>query len=283
MQIIELEPPVISEIESGRPGPHVSIMVGVHGNEKAPILIWDWLCSLEIEAGKLTLIHANPTASRLNRRYCNINLNRRFGMNRNDFPEDALARKIESILEPTTALLDLHMYNEPIDAPFIICGNSSIKIAQTLPGKFLITGWSDTKQGASDDLMTLQGKHGITFECGSVVRPKKYLETAKQASLWFLFSQGLITQQPSTPVSTTAPQVLQLEKIHVRTGRKFSFTQEYASFDVLRKGEHYATEDDTAIVADRDCRILFPRPNNPIGDESFMLLKRVTAEPDGQG
>lgn len=268
--MIELDPPIIKEINSDSPGKSVAIIVGIHGNEKGPQLEWDWLNSLEIARGTLFLIFANPTACEQDERFMNVNLNRRFGKGHDEFPEDSLARTIEITLDSCDAALDLHMYNEPMDRPFAICNARSNDIAKRLPAKYIINIPDEIHGGGTDDYMANNSKIGICFETGSSERPTEYSDTIRRGVLAFLASQGIIDETIVTPI--TSPKILLKDTTKFVASEDLKFTKEYSSFDEIHQGEVICLENRRSITAPRDGYILFPRPNNPIGTEAFYTL-----------
>jgi predicted deacylase len=245
------------------------VIVGVHGNEKGPQLEWDWLKSIRIMQGKLTLVLANPTACEQNTRFININLNRRFGLNRDEYPEDAITRQIERVLDSSDALLDLHMYNESMDCPFAISGVASNSVAAVLPAHYIVNIPDSVDGGGADDYMAKQGKVGICFETGSVDRPDKYSDTIRQGVMAFLAHYGLV---PSVRSESGHPIVLVKQATKMIKSGNLKFSKNYASFDAIRRGEIICTDDGVPFAAEEEGYILFPRPNNPVGTEAFYLL-----------
>lgn len=268
IRMIPLKKPMIHKISGDMPGHNISIIVGVHGNEKGPQYEWEWLKSLKILSGNLFLIFANPTAADQNKRFINTNLNRRFGKMLSDYPEDKLARIIEETLDKCDASLDLHMYNEHMDAPFVICGESSNEISSLLPAKYIIN-IPDPDAGGTDDYMSASGKIGICFETGSVERPKEYSQTIRAGVMSFLGYYKLIENQNQ---ETEKPTILKQSLTKFINSKDIIFTKEYNSFDPVKSGEIICVEDGQDITSPIDGYILFPRPNNPIGAEAYYIL-----------
>ncbi len=268
-----LKPAIFSRIESKRAGKRIAIMVGVHGNEKGPQFEWDWLKGIEIHSGSVDLIFANPTACDRNVRFVNTNLNRRFGLNENQYPEDSIARSIEKVLDDCDALLDLHMYNESMDRPFAICSPTSNEAAMVLSAKYIVNIPEGEYGGGSDDYMAMKGKVGVCFETGGVDRPHAYSDTIQGGVLSFLAHFGLVPKHSNTK-SIHSPRIFVKDTTKLVEGPDITFSRDYTSFDAIKKGEVICTENGVDIVANSDGCILFPRPNNPIGTEAFYTLVR---------
>ena len=124
-------------IESGRPGPDVTVVALTHGNELAGAIVLDAMLRAPpaLAAGRLTLGFANveaflrfnpkqPTASR----FIDEDLNRVWDVHVLDGPRHSLelsrARQMRPLIERTEILLDLHSMLWPSD-PLILCGPST--------------------------------------------------------------------------------------------------------------------------------------------------------------
>ncbi|MEM6998121.1 MAG: succinylglutamate desuccinylase/aspartoacylase family protein [Patescibacteria group bacterium] len=272
--MVKLDPPIIDHLDSGVPGARSTIMVGVHGNEKVGPMILDWIKSIEITAGELVIIVANPTALECNERYVNVNLNRRIAKGANEYPEDDLAVTIRAELDRADALLDIHSYNEPMDRPFIITDGMGLEIAKFLPADYVVTGWSKPGQAAAgDDYMVHKDKIGICFECGSSDRPKDYIDTAKHAVLTFLKQMGHITDYEV--ILHKEQKVLRMIGPVKQTLDSVEFDQDYTTFDALKSGAVFACQGTTEHIADDGQYIIFPRPKANPGDEAFYLSESL--------
>lgn len=262
--------PDVTSIVSNRPGPHSMIVVGVHGNELVGINILPWLCNLTIESGTLTILVANPSAVSAGRRYINVNLNRRFGKSHDKYPEDTLARSIESYLDKADAVLDIHSYNESMDKPFIIANPLAEELATALPVELISTNWHQLSSGATDDYMASRNKPGICLECGSSERPTEYQALAKASVIAFLAAVGNISLNEGDKPTHTNLEIIRAE---LKSSDDFSFAQEFQSFDKLETGAVFARQGDATYIAGKNECIVFPRANAAIGDEAFIIGK----------
>lgn len=262
--------PEVTSITSNQPGPHSVIVVGVHGNELVGTNILPWLRNLTVEAGTLTILVANPSAVAAGRRYININLNRRFGKAHDEYPEDTLARSIESYLDKADAVLDIHSYNESMDRPFVIANPYAKEVASALPIELISSNWHHLSSGATDDYMTSRNKPGICLECGSSERPAEYESLAKASVMAFLAAVGNILSSKNDIQTHTK---LVIDRAELKQSNDFSFAQEFQSFDRLEPGKVFAQQGDTKYVANENECIVFPRANAAIGDEVFIIGK----------
>lgn len=265
----QLKPPKLVTINSPEKGTHVAIIVGIHGNERGPQLEWEWLNNLKLKKGTLQLVFANPTASEMNVRFVNVNLNRRFGRNLHEWPEDSIARTIEKVLDDCDALLDLHMYNETMDRPFAICNATSNELAKVLPVSYIVNLPDDIDGGGTDDYMAARGKIGVCFETGSSERPTQYSEIIRKGVMSFLSSFGMV--EHGKPENREA-KVLVKDSTKLVESADLAFSKYYSSFDPIHKNEVICVENGKEFRAQKEGYILFPRPNNPVGTEAYYTL-----------
>ncbi len=249
-------------------------MVGVHGNEKIGPMVLNKLRGLRLASGKLHLIVANPTALEQSARYINVNLNRRFDSGVNEYPEDRLARNIQTYLDSSDALLDIHSYNETMDRPFIIGELNELPLMAKMPVSIASTGWDEFEQGASDYYMHKRGKIGLCLECGSSDRPKQYIELALRCVNVFLAEYGLTKHSAHLP--TTVPQKhIKVASVVHSDGNPTIFSANYSTFDELEPGIVFAQMGKRTFTANQGEHILFPRTNAKKGDEAFLIGNQI--------
>lgn len=268
-----VEDPTVFTINGQKPGLTLAIMVGVHGNEKIGVLILDKLRNLPIVSGKVYVIVANPTAVEKSTRYINVNLNRRFGNDTDEYPEDRLARNIETYLDSSDALLDIHSYNESMDRPFAIGELDELEIMAKMPVSVISTGWDEFEQGASDYYMHKRGKIGVCLECGSSERPESYIDLALQCVNIFLAEHQLIRSINYAPIAQKHIKVV--SAVH-SSGSPVTFSAKYSTFDALESGTIFARMGERTFTANQGEHILFPRPHAKKGDEAFLIGKHIT-------
>lgn len=258
-------------------GSCVVIMCGVHGNEKAGIMVLNYLEeNLEIQKGVVHLVYANLPAIEQNVRLVNKNLNRNFIRSNNiDTYEDRNAEIFMNLLDASDALIDLHAHNDPKEdgVCFGICGNDCFEITKKLPLDIIVSGLDNFQKGSSDGYMSNQSKPGICVELGSTEAPEDFLERGIESVYIFLSHFGCIKDKWESKENEQI--YLQAYYIHKRKNEKFAFTRTYKTFDMVRKNEHIALDGSKEIIAEHEGFILFPRDKNPIGVEAFVLAQKL--------
>src|SRR3989339_1470340 len=107
------------------PGPVITIMGGIHGDEVCGVHVIDIIKNWEIKRGILHLIYGNPKAIEQNVRCVETNLNRLFlpenkiSNNDKNTYEYQRSREILPFLHQSQALLDIHASFTPESFPFI--------------------------------------------------------------------------------------------------------------------------------------------------------------------
>ncbi len=258
------------------PGPIVAVFAGVHGNERAGIMAMEKvLDEVRIENGTAYFIFANPEAIARNTRFVEKNLNRLFTVKNTvgQTAEEKRARELMLILDQCDALLDLHGYNSTEDEPFIITDKEGLDMAAQLDFKHIVMGISKVGEGGTDCYMTTKGKSGLCLECGSNFRPEQYVPLAEKSIYQFLQFYGLVKKR--VPFSSVKQTYFAVEEIVIRQTDDFTFTKPYRSFDKLEPGQVYARDGGKEYVAHDNQYIIFPRPDQVIGQEAFMLIRQI--------
>lgn len=255
-------------------GKKLAVFAGVHGNEKAGVFALEKLIKdLEIEAGEVYFVYANPRAIEQDVRYTEKNLNRCFFKEAGDSYEEKRAKELMPILDECDALLDLHASNNKEATPFIICGEDCREIVKIFDFGIVSFGWDDIEPGATDGYMYNQGKPGICLECGSVYQSEENSDLAYNSALQFLNYFGAI----SRPVEyNRKPQkVVQVFQAPKKKTNDFSFVKEFADFEELIPGQVFARDGQEEYVAKENECIIFPNSDKRIGDEVFVLGRFV--------
>ncbi len=176
--------------ESGVPGTRLCISFGVHGDERSPVdaglRLVDELRSggLELAAGELLLVHANPRATAADQRWSagGVDLNRCFQANalaRNPkVYEEGRAREIVAVLERVGAqvLVDFHCTAEP-GRRFLMHhpppdDEAHRRVRAFLRADILLADPALEFGGVSlDEWMSTRGRVGICYETGWVGDP----------------------------------------------------------------------------------------------------------------
>lgn len=124
----------VTRLDSGRPGPAVTVQALTHGNEICGAIALDWLLREEFRplVGSVTLIFANVAAYARwdpadpdRSRFVEEDFNRVWGDDAMHGTRDSVelrrARELRPIIDATEYLLDIHSMHEPCD-PIMVCG-----------------------------------------------------------------------------------------------------------------------------------------------------------------
>lgn len=91
------------------PGPTVMVQGGIQGDEAGGFLTAQMLTRAKVTRGTVIIVpRANPPSIHERRRQINVDLNRRFDKDYNEFYEDRLARVIRYLVSQSQALIHLH-------------------------------------------------------------------------------------------------------------------------------------------------------------------------------
>lgn len=257
-----------------KPGKTVAIFGGVHGNEKIGVTLLTALQqSLVPSRGTIHLVYGNPRAIEQNVRFTETNLNRNFIREQQPTSYEAQrAQELMDLLDNCDALLDLHAYNEPdMQVPaFAICEAPAFAAVATLPVEVVLSGFTAIQRGGSNGYMEEQGKVGVVLELGSTQNPDRHAALAHACVQNFLQYFGVL---PGALADVQTQEYLRVASVHRRNSETFAFAKDYASFDAVTTGEVIATDGALQLHAAQTGRLLFPRPNAPVGAEAFWFLE----------
>jgi len=264
----------ITKVIGQMPGSTVAVFAGIHGNERAGVLAMNKVRqSIHVNKGVVYFVLANPEAVAQSVRYLEKNLNRLFDPgNTGQTIEDRRARELMKILDQSDALLDLHGYNGPEDEPFIITGKKGLEIAKRLDFRHVVSEISKAGDGATDCYMESIDKPGLCLECGSNFRPEQYVGLAEKSIYQFLQFYGLIDE--IVPFNSVNQNTFNVKNIVIRQSDNFSFSRDYKNFDKLEADSVFARDGERAYVAKENEYIIFPRPNQKIGQEAFTIIEK---------
>ncbi|GAB6037851.1 hypothetical protein JCM15519_24100 [Fundidesulfovibrio butyratiphilus] len=96
-------------LRGAQPGPTVMVQGGIQGDESAGFLTAQLLTRAKVTKGTIIIVpRANPPSIHERKRSINVDLNRRFDKDYNEFYEDRLARLIRFLVGQSKALIHLH-------------------------------------------------------------------------------------------------------------------------------------------------------------------------------
>ncbi len=268
---LQLENSEIITKDSGRSGPHLVIIGGVHGDEHCGVrAIEDLAPTFQPDKGEVTFIIANKKALAQDVRFVESNLNRAFNTDQPKTLEERTAAQLKPLLDEADALLDLHASNTEGSEPFAICDDRSVDAAKSLPVLRIVTGLQEGHPGSTDEYVNRQGKTGVCVECGYTKDLEGTTAVAKQAIKEFCTSQGILEGQ----TTRRDVPVLKADKHYKNKHDTFKPAKEFKDFQKLKKGELIGHDGDEEVRAAEDSRILFVRETQEKGKECFLIARR---------
>lgn len=261
-------------IDSGKPGPAVALLAGVHGNERAGVYALQKLLPLLTPTrGTVYAAFANPPAIAANVRMLGKNLNRCFYAGNDGVdPEDIRARELMTMLDACDALLDLHMFYDD-GTPFVICEENGIPIARNFDVPIISTNWDETEPGASDSYMNNTGKVGICIECGPLAKSREMTEFAERTVLQFLKYFDMVSRD--VLFATNEKKIVRVYKAVHKTSERFVLEPGLKNFQTVGDGQFLASDDKQKYYASVGDKIIFPHYGARVGEEAYILGKVV--------
>ena len=95
----------------GEGNPRVVLLVGVHGDERSPLLVTENIKESKVSKGTLEIVKVNNLALKQNKRFVDSDLNRVFPGRENGDHEERLAFKLSSFLKGADLVIDLHCFH----------------------------------------------------------------------------------------------------------------------------------------------------------------------------
>ncbi len=276
---------------SSKPGPHLLVLGGVHGNEVCGPAAIDHILGLfnsgkiQMQAGTVTFVPiCNPRAYAENKRFIDRNLNR--ALTKRAEPkayEEFLMNELAVLLEECDVLLDIHSYRAGGPA-FAFRGGDELRDREepfiaSLGLNHVIYGWSEAyaASGVKIDPIESVGTteyaraHGAiatTIECGQHLDATA-VPVAIRAIEGALAYLGIA--QLSVPPREGNLRRTRIKKLFYKQ-RVGSYAKPWKHLDEIKQGELIATfEDGEQIPAPFTGRIVLPHADCPVGQEWFYL------------
>jgi len=280
--------------EGARPGPHVVVIGGIHGDERTGIEVVKTLQPLfaggekTVEKGKLTLILGNEEAIRLVKRATAVehNLNRLFSEEHLagpvlDYYESRRVHELAPILATADISIDIHSTALP-SMPFLanLFGTKREKVYRWFDTDIVLADPNFILGGhraSTDEYVESCGGIGICFETGwekdTSTRP-----AVTRSILNILADQGLM--KPDSPLRPPKRKYrkYQFSKRVPLTKAGFRYAGDFSgSFQDVKKGEIIGYHGDVPEIAEEDSAIVLQKSREKwaIGDELFFLARRV--------
>ncbi|MCX6784326.1 MAG: succinylglutamate desuccinylase/aspartoacylase family protein [Candidatus Komeilibacteria bacterium] len=272
-----VDPSIITLI-GAEPGPIVTIMAGVHGDEVCGILaLRSIINQVKIQRGKVHCIFANLPAIARGVRSTQMNLNRAFRPAELLGPEEAQtyerARALELMpyLDESVALLDVHSSTSQDSTPFIICEPHSFLIARKLPFPIRSHGWDAIEPGGTDYYLNRRATpgYGLCIECGSHQDPKA-AERAEDSIRNFLAIMNLTDESPRL---LTEPQRQIYARSIYHTKVDFRPVREFADFEAVQHRDLIGYDGTEEVRAEFTGVVIFVRKRTGANQEAFILAE----------
>lgn len=255
------------------PGPTVTVLGAVHGNETAGVEVIEFLQVLTIQHGvmfgTLKLGIGNPQAFIEGKRGTDDNndLNR-FGDNPPYSEEAKREQELKEELEDTDVLLDIHETILPSDPMLIVTdlNHKYAKAIRKLGIKTIFTGpglLSPEGDASNTDTYTaMHGGLGITVERGC--KDDAVRDLIKYQILYTLMELGIFDENFMFMYTTTYIPELEDPEIYdtyasIRAEEDFEWKGEWKNKQEILKGTVIAKNGDKDVTLDRDSVIIFPK------------------------
>jgi succinylglutamate desuccinylase len=276
------------QISSPKPGDHVVIVGGTHGNEPAGVKASVQLHrafrngDMALERGNISFILGNPEAFQKAVRYVDNDLNRAFAGQNRFSVEGRRALEIKAFFrdnDDINAVLDLHSVSigdfrivvYSIDNPEIL--RLALKLS-AIPLHFAFH--PEHMPGTLLEAARLNNIGGLIVECGNHFSAYG-VETARQHIFNFLVLHHLMDggsmSPPPTPATITRYESIQAIKPHA--GFTFLF-KDIETGTRLKKGQKFAKDHHGYHIAPEDCYVVVPSKAVLATDVDAGFLGRLT-------
>jgi len=281
-------PQYVWQFKGEEPGPTVTIMGGLHGNETVGIDVVEQLLAMvreKIKVGMVNIIIGNPAACEVEKRFVDKDANRLWGGNLVNIPEQDRVEELKPFLAGADLMLDLHSTIKPVSEPFLVVPSFEHELVDVIPTlgiRKIITGEGlklpDNDPIESDLFTVANGGLGVTVEAGwqedNNLVDKTMGSVLRALEEVGIFEKDSLGQHHKAEV----PKVFEIwnaySAIFPKGHFKFPDGKEWQNYDVVKKGEIIGYENGEPVLAEKDSRLLFPKSNSQIvtGERACILL-----------
>lgn len=274
------------------PGPTLTVLGAVHGNERCGAeairrLIADIDAgTLVLKCGTLQLVPVtNPRAFEQNVRFVERNLNRYlYPKDEKRHYEDHLDPIVCEVLDATDVLLDLHSYTSQ-GGPFIFLDPKDPKelaFGTALGVSDFVCGWSDAfgdGQGSKESQGTTEyartrGALAVTLECGNHHNADAP-DVGYRAILRGMAHLGMLDAGEPAAGSSAATRCVRMKSVYRREDGAV-FAKPWRHYDPVAKGEAMARlKGGETLAAPEDGYIVLPKESADPGGEWFYFGTRM--------
>ncbi len=281
---------------SGKPGPHVTLLAIVHGNEIAGAIVLDRLlrAGLTPTRGKLTFGFVNlaayerfdprhPTVSR----FIDEDINRLWEPVVLDSARHSVeldrAREIRQLIDTVDVLLDLHSMLWPSD-PLILCGTSpkgkSLAFGVGIPGLVV----ADQGHVSGRRIIDYPRFADAATTCaGNLVEAGQHWEQATVGTMFasvagLLRYLNMVDQHPALPGPVAHGQrFAEVTAAVTAASSNFAFVQPYRGGDIIpRRNTLIALDGETEIRTPYDdCLLIMPSLRPSRGHTAVRLARFI--------
>lgn len=291
--VVVLTPPPISSSPKGQ-GRRVLITVCVHGNEPCG---WNALKQLSAEhyfnddfwkshpgISSLTMVLANPNATRENKRFVDANLNRLFDVeHEHQGYEHSLLETLQQNIDCSDWYMDLHSTSASSE-PFCIAVENTVSqsVAECMPVTFVLEDLLESLEGTTMHWACRnQGRVAIVVECGQHASPAA-VAVAKECIQEFLHLASFPARSLQKPPEPSTKSIVltchDCQPVHA--GFK------YVSDQVPRPFSHVHYNDLIAVDSTGEIRchfpegafLIMPTAHSIVGEEAWFWGRPKTSQ-----
>lgn len=274
-------------IDSGYPGPTISIFWWIHWDEISGVRANKKFFqnikngSIVLNKWKLILVlEANQQAIQNNTRQIRYNMNRLFDdtiQPASDY-EHQRGSQLRSILKISDYLLDLHSTSWPSE-PFLYAEMDHFDLAKKMWVSHVVWWWWelswDTISWDTEIYINSHGWVWFTFEAGDHLS-KHWFKYAYQMILNFLSTLAIIDQSYFCKIGEWR-LALKITDYYVAQSWNFKYNIDIQNFQRLSQGTLIWKDDDKVIYAHHDMIFIMPKLEEIIepGVEVFFIWKEI--------
>ncbi|MEO6594597.1 MAG: succinylglutamate desuccinylase/aspartoacylase family protein [Planctomycetota bacterium] len=294
---------VLGTVDSGRPGPTLLVLAGMHGNEPAGVsAVQRVLVRLQefgaVAAGRVVALAGNLTALLARQRFVARDLNRGWGAEAiaalaardtaacsvEDLEQRELLECFEQVLGSASGpvvVVDLH--TSSADGPPFACladtiDNRRLGLAASVP---IILGIEESIDGASLEWFAQRGIVAMAIEGGRHAHPDTVAN--HEAVLWLVLEHLRMLRAVDTSryrerlrlARASVPPIVEIVQRHAITAADaFRMEPGFTNFAAVEKGRLLARDKNGEIRAASDCRVLLPL-YQALGDDGFFIARSV--------
>lgn len=260
-------------------GPNILFLGSVHGNEKCGTVAIDEAITFfrekkwTLKKGSVTFIaRANPDAYEADVRQIAYNLNRIFDDKNIDSKEHRVAEILKKYIAAADFTIDLHSVYSG-DTPFVFLDSpddTMRELCHHLSLPFIMTGWNEIYADKTEmdtiSYAIVQGRAGMTIECGSHKTPESILVAKKSLRETLQFFEMIDGEK----ILQKNQQFVNIEKIFYRP-KDARFAKNWKNFDPVEAGEIIGFSGEIPFVCEEDGCIILPKNYGKEGDEWFYF------------